>query len=123
MPNRILVTGSREFTDRAIVLHALYDAVKDYGDTVPVIVHGDCLRGADRLAKQIAQAACWPTEPHPANWDRYGKGAGFRRNAEMAAAGADVCLAFFRAGAANRGTGHCVMLAEMYGIPVRRFDG
>lgn len=51
-------------------------------------------------------------------WD--GKGAGFARNAEMVALGADLCVAFYKQGAGNKGTDHCASLAGKAGIPVRR---
>lgn len=35
-------------------------------------------------------------------------------------AGADLLVAFFRSGAGNRGTGHCVQAAANAGIPTRR---
>ena len=92
-PRRVLITGSRTWTDTGAIRDALA-AVWGNGDAV--LVTGACPRGADRLAE-----ACWTRwggqlERHPADWDRHGRGAGLRRNADMVAAGAHVCLTFIR---------------------------
>lgn len=49
--------------------------------------------------------------------------AGHYRNADMVVLGADLCLAFYKQGAGNKGTDHCARLAEDAGIPVRRITG
>lgn len=120
---RILVTGSRSWTDRKAIEDALFDALVATDDDV-VIVHGACPTGADEIASRFVS---WiggydsglTEERHPADWRRYGRAAGPNRNAEMVALGADLCLAFIHN--QSRGATHCADLAEAAGIPVRRY--
>jgi hypothetical protein len=123
---RILVTGSRDWTDVPAVYDALAQAVAEAPHRSAVIVHGACPKGADAIARlwirmrPVEWGRRVSAEAHPADWDTWGKAAGFRRNAAMVALGADLCLAFYKQGAGNRGTDHCARLAEKAGIPVRR---
>lgn len=118
---RVLVTGSRTWDDHDIVRDVLTGAV--YQNLPAVIVHGACPRGADAIAswwvRQFGRNLDIAEERHPADWNTLGKRAGFVRNAEMVALGADVCLAFIRDG--SRGASHTADLAEKAGIPVRRW--
>lgn len=114
---RILVTGSREWTDTETIRQALADHAKLTERTT--VVDGACPRGADRIAHWFASAWGWRTERHPADWETHGKRAGFIRNAEMVALGADICLAFIKDG--SKGATDCADIAEKAGITVRRF--
>jgi hypothetical protein len=130
---RVLITGSRTWQDWRPICDAL-DALLDEHPEGLVIVHGACRTGADDLARQWAFRALRAgspvrTEPHPADWGTHGKSAGFVRNAEMVATGADKCLAFImpctnphcrkaKPHGSHGGT-HCADLAERAGIPVK----
>lgn len=124
MPNpyRVLVTGSRDWQDRLTVRRALA-AASSYGTRDLIVVHGACPTGADQhaaeWAEEYGELLGVTAEPHPADWKRYGRLAGPRRNAEMVNLGADICLAFIRNG--SRGASHTADLAEQAGIPTRRF--
>lgn len=128
-PYRVLVTGSRDWLDGGAVWRELDAVWTRITPRLLIVVHGACKTGAD------AQAAAWVAdmrrrlpstevndEPHPvtrAEWSRHGGYAGPRRNAAMVRTGADVCLAFIRAG--SSGATGCARLAEDAGIATIRW--
>lgn len=113
-PFRILVTGSRRWTDTKLLAETLTKAIKDHYSHV-IIVHGGCPQGADALAELFAQRNNIPTEVHPAKWKIHGTRANFIRNQEMVDAGADLCIGFIMG--ASLGAKHCVKAAQKAGIP------
>jgi len=115
---RILVTGSRDWINEAGMASSLKAAANNnvYGFPV-VLVHGTA-RGADRMAAAIAHQWGWKVEAHPAQWENYGKRAGFVRNAEMVKLGADICVAFIRNN--SKGATMCAEIAEKANIPTVR---
>lgn len=116
---RVIVCGSREWTDRNAIAERLADLP---GDTV--VVHG-CAKGADYMAGQEAQKLGLLVEEHPVTKDDYayyGNRAYFLRNERMAKLGAELCLAFWDG--RSRGTAMMVDLAEKHGIPLELYtDG
>lgn len=132
MTVRILVTGSRHWTDPDPVRDALMTALAEYSSIGrPRLVHG-AAPGLDQLADRLwRDLATWlrssgvdgldTPEQHPALWARDGRAAGPLRNQRMVDAGAVVCLAFPIG--ASRGTRDCIRRAEAAGIPVRVVEG
>jgi hypothetical protein len=112
---RVVVTGSRTWTDTTTIRAALV-AVWD-PDTV--LVSGGCPRGADALCEDCWRAWGGTVERHRADWRRFGRGAGFLRNRHLIGLGADLCLAFIHRD--SRGASHTAALAEKAGIPTRRY--
>lgn len=120
---RILITGSRNWTDRQALEDAIFEAIAEhYAEQGAVnskditIVHG-AAPGADELAAGIADDWGFNHEPHPADWKKHFKAAGPLRNQEMVDLGADVCLAF--PDEDSRGTLDCMARATVAGIDVR----
>jgi len=81
---RIGIVGSRRrntfYDDRRVVENAFF-SVYEEGDW---IVSGGCPKGGDRFAEMIAQANGIPILIFHPNWERFGKGAGFVRNGDIA---------------------------------------
>lgn len=123
MWHRILITGSRDWTDEDCIHFTLYESLAVHGNIT--VIQGDC-EGADLAAKAWAQKqimvgmregeAHVRLESYAAPWDELGKSAGPIRNRYMVQLGADECLAFPLP--QSRGTIGCMKLAQAAGIPV-----
>ena len=116
---RILFTGSRTWTDVDLMIAAITVVVEDneVAKEDTIFVHGACPRGADKIADELAKRWGVRVEPHPADWDTYGRAAGFERNRYMVELGADVCLAFIKDN--SKGATHTANLAHAAGIPTK----
>lgn len=120
MSKKILVTGSRDFDDGQIVL----DAITAEMDGERLIVISGGARGADALAHFVATKLSGVLSATMlADWENDGRGAGPIRNAAMLELEPDLVLAFYKEGAANRGTQNCVDAATRLDIPVKVFRG
>lgn len=121
---KVIVTGSRDYADRALVWSVLDQLLTEHRGLI--LAHGACPTGADKHAddwarKRIAEGSNVLLERHPADWVRYDSAAGPRRNRDMIAAGARLVLAFFQPGASNSGTAGAVKLARRALIEVREY--
>ena len=108
---KLIIAGGRLFDDYKL-LESTVQAGYDWG--VVEIVCGEA-RGADALGRRFGENWLLKVHSFPANWDKYGKSAGYRRNAEMADF-ADGLLAFWDG--KSKGTGHMIDLAKKKGIEV-----
>ncbi len=117
-PLRVLVSGARTWADREAIRREL--AKLPAGS---VVVHGDA-KGADRLAGEVAVELGLTVLACPAEWHKYGRGAGLMRNKAMLAEHApQLVLAFHPAIEEARGTKHMVELARKAGVKVRVVSG
>lgn len=117
---RILVSGSRYWKDWETIGKVLTFETRDCKPEDVTIVHG-AARGADSIAESFALERGYINEPHPAEWDKYGKRAGAIRNAEMAKLGADICLVFPMS--TSIGSRMMIDMASRAGIMVKIYEG
>lgn len=78
---KVIIAGSRHMPFSHYPMIA--QAVEKSGFAVTEVVCG-MARGADQLGGKWAIENGIPIAKFPADWDQYGKSAGFRRNGEMA---------------------------------------
>ena len=91
---KILMCGSRKWTDRVAIARALLDALDGINPKDVTVIHGGA-DGADTISGQIAAALGCEVVPYRAEWLRYGNGAGPIRNQRMLDDGKpDLVLAF-----------------------------
>ena len=111
-----IIAGCRTCEDA----EALVEAVADVPWVITEVVCG-CAKGADTLGREWAEANDVPVKEYPANWDKYGKTAGIRRNEAMSKYG-EALIALWDG--QSSGTGHMIQIALAAGLKVyiRRID-
>ena len=86
MEIKCIVAGGRDFNNYPLLcekLNVLFSKKVEDGSSISIVC--GMARGADILGKRYADENGYNLLKFPADWDKYGKSAGHRRNAEMAA--------------------------------------
>src|SRR5262245_51068724 len=108
--HRVLVCGGRDFTDMRWLTRVL-----DELEPKPTIIIQGGARGADYLAWKWATERIVPCQEYRAEWEKYGRAAGPRRNLRMLAEGRPQLIVAFPGGP---GTADMVRRAKAAGVPV-----
>ena len=117
---RVIVAGSRNFNNFSLVEKALmeYFEIKQLHREDVEIVSGGA-RGADKLGEMFANKYGCKLIRFPADWDYYGKSAGYIRNEQMAkyaSEGNGVLFAFWDE--VSKGTKHMITIASKHNLDV-----
>lgn len=126
MELRIIVAGGRTFKDYLLLENKILELLTEYegcgcGTPENVKFVSGTARGADVLGAQFTYTYGYDVIRFPANCDRYGKSAGYRRNTEMAQYASEkghrgVLIAFWDD--KSRGTKNMIDLGKRYGLDV-----
>lgn len=115
-PRRVIITGSRDWHCRQLASRVVTHLMNRHWEGGLIIVHG-AAPGVDSAFADACNDLGVIQEPHPADWNKFGKRAGPLRNQAMIEAGADLCLAFHPKLSTSKGTGDMVRRALKAGIP------
>ena len=116
---RIIIAGSRDFNNYTLLEEELLSFLLPIVDKDIVIISGGA-RGADRLGEIFADHHNYKKKIFPANWDLYGKKAGYLRNIEMADYALEkngMLFAFWDG--LSKGTKHMIDIAKKRGLETR----
>ena len=102
----IAVIGSRGFSDRKTAFYLLDKLTSNY-ETVSIVSGGAA--GADSIAEEYAKERDFEILVFPAEWDKYGKSAGYIRNNTIWD-NADIGIAFWDG--QSKGTAHSFGIAK-----------
>lgn len=110
---KVIVAGSRTFNDYGLLKEKLDYYLSNYKNVE--IVSGTA-KGADQYGERYAKEKGFSIKKFPAQWDKYGKKAGYLRNKQMAEY-ADALVAFWDG--KSKGTKIMIDLAKQYGLQIR----
>ena len=109
---KVIVAGSRDFNDYGLLERELINFLRGRKPSEVEIVSGGA-RGADRLGERFAKEKKCRLALFKADWDKYGKSAGYRRNVEMAEY-SNACVVFWDS--VSKGSKHMIDIAEKKGL-------
>ncbi len=116
MKKRVVIAGCRDYTK--------YNEAKEYIDYClcnirkenEIIIISGGARGADAIGEQYAKENGFRVEIYPAQWKKYGRSAGPKRNEEMAKI-CDCVICFWDG--KSRGTKSMIEYAKKHNKPIR----
>lgn len=114
---KVIIAGGRDFND--------YDKLKEFCNKVltnqdEITVVCGMARGSDMLGYRYANEKGYLIEEFPAEWDKYGKKAGYIRNQAMADANSDALIAFWNG--ESRGTKHMIDIVKEKGLKIKIYN-
>lgn len=118
---RIIIAGGRDFNDYNLLKEKVDNIISDKRKTHQIYIVSGKARGADSLGEKYANENGLNIMEFPADWDKHGKSAGYKRNLEMAE-NADALIAFWDGD--SRGTKHMINIAKEKNLLIRiiRYD-
>lgn len=113
---KVIIAGSRGFSNYKLLKEKCNEYLREKRKEYNIIIISGGARGADTLGEKYAQDEGFSLEVFPANWNKFGKSAGFIRNEQMAEI-ADALIVFWDG--KSHGTKHMIEIMENKKLLVR----
>jgi hypothetical protein len=126
MLHKILICGSREWNDFKTIksfLESFLEEKKELNNSLEprdiTVIHGGC-KGADSIAGYLAIQLGMSVKVFKADWSKYGKSAGPKRNQQMLDEGIpDLVIAFHNDIDNSKGTKDMITRAKLANVPYK----
>ncbi|MGN0560998.1 MAG: DUF2493 domain-containing protein [Candidatus Fimenecus sp.] len=116
MEKRILVAGCREYDNYSDAKAYIEICIKEIRERYTLVFLSGGCRGADRLGERYANENGFCIERYPADWQKYGKSAGPKRNLQMVKT-CDYVICFWDG--KSRGTASVISYAKKFQKPIK----
>ena len=113
--HRLIVAGGRDFDNYTLLSSNLNQFVQHLAPGETIAVVSGVARGADALGAAFARQQGIRLYEFPADWDQYGKRAGYMRNAQMGDFSHGL-IAFWDG--TSRGTAHMIQYMTKLDKPI-----
>lgn len=111
---KIVIFGSRNFNNYFLLKNTIEETEAFKQNQITAIISG-AAKGADKLGERWAIETNTPIISMPAEWDKYGKRAGYLRNKQMAQK-ADAAIGFWDG--KSVGTRHMINICKNLNLPI-----
>lgn len=121
----LLIAGSRHYVDKKTFERVVGEHVGPASLHHEIVIVEGGAQGADRLAREYAEGRGLKLDEFRAEWSKYGRAAGPKRNDRMTewvkenARWPSEGMALFFWDGESKGTAQCIRSAKKRGIPVR----
>lgn len=116
MTRKIVVAGCRNYNNYKEAKEYIDFCISEIKEKYTLIfVSGGC-SGADLIGERYAAENGFKVEKYPAEWNKYGRAAGPKRNEQMAQV-ADYVICFWDG--KSRGTKSMIIYAKQYGKKIK----
>lgn len=115
-PQRVLICGDRKWKDKTCIS----DRIK-WKPKTTIIINGGC-KGVDTLASELGTELGMEVLDFSADWEKHGRSAGPKRNAEMIKMNPHVCYAFHNKISDSKGTKDMINKCLKADIPVYLYN-
>lgn len=116
MVKKIVIAGCRDYISYEEAKLYIDFCLSDIRKENNIVIVSGCARGADAIGERYAKENGFKVEKYPADWERYGRSAGPRRNKQMAEV-CDYVICFWDG--KSKGTKSMISYAKECGKPIR----
>jgi len=110
---RITIGGFRDFNDNYIFKQFVDECLEKLNIKKEIVILSGHCRGVDKMAENYAMESGYLLEIYPAEWGKYGRAAGPKRNEEMVEK-SNAVIAFWNG--KSKGTENLIHIAKRKGI-------